>query len=119
MSPEKSSAVAEPTTAFVDTNLLIRYFAQDDPAHTQAVHRLLERAARGEVSLVVAPVVLAEIAWVLESHFSLSLETIADYLEGRVRVRGVSLPGSGSAGGALRVPLAGPQYLRIRAQPAT
>ncbi len=91
MSPEKSLAVAEATTAFIDTNLLIRYFVKDDTAHTQAVHRLLERAARGEVSLVVAPIVFAEITWVLESRFSLSLDTIADYLEAILQTPGLEV----------------------------
>ncbi len=91
MSREKSWAVAEPTTAFIDTNLLIRYFVKDDTTHARAAHRLLEQAARGEVSLVVAPIVFAEITWVLESHFSLSLDTIADYLEAILQTPGLTV----------------------------
>ena len=83
--------MAEPTTAFIDTNLLIRYFVKDETARALAAHRLIERATRGEVSLVVAPVVLAEITWVLESHFSLSLDTIADYLEAILQTPGLEV----------------------------
>lgn len=83
--------MANPSTAFVDTNLLIRYFVQDDTAQTRAVYRLFDRAAAGEISLVVPPVILAEITWVLESHFALPPETVSDYLEAVLQTPGLEV----------------------------
>jgi len=87
--------VANPAKAFIDTNLLLRYLIQDDASQTLAVRRLLDRAALGEVSLVIAPIVLAEITWVLESRFSLSPDTVSEYLEAVLHTPGLEVQEAG------------------------
>jgi uncharacterized protein len=56
---------------FVDTNLFIRYLTNDDPEKADRVEKLLNEAAAGEVRLVTAEMVLAEVVWVLESAYAL------------------------------------------------
>ena len=56
-------------TAVLDTNLLVRYLTEDEPAKADAVENLLDKASRGEVRLVIPSVVMAELVWVLESFY--------------------------------------------------
>lgn len=58
-------------TCFVDTNLFIRYFTNDDPKKADRVEKLLNNAAAGKVKLITAEIVLAEVVWVLESYYGL------------------------------------------------
>ena len=57
---------------FVDANLFLRYLTNDTPAQAEALDRLLQRAAAGEVTLVTNALVMAEIVWTLESFYRLS-----------------------------------------------
>ena len=61
---------------FADTNLFLRYLTNDVPAQADAVERLLQRAAAGEIVLVINSLVIAEIVWTLESHYGLARESI-------------------------------------------
>ena len=54
---------------FVDTNLIVRYLVQDHEKHAKAAGRLFDACDRGEVVIVVLPVVLAECVFVLESFY--------------------------------------------------
>jgi predicted nucleic-acid-binding protein len=64
----------------LDTNILVRYLAQDDPIQTALANRLVESltdAAPGFVSLVV----LVETVWVLESCYGADAGKIAQIVE--------------------------------------
>ena len=56
---------------FIDTNIFIRYFTNDDPVKADRVEKLLSEAAAGKIRLVTAEMVLAEVVWVLESFYGL------------------------------------------------
>lgn len=62
----------------LDTNVLLRYFAQDDPkqslAATQFVEEALGDARPGHVSLVT----LAELMWVMRTRFDAPKEASVD-----------------------------------------
>jgi predicted nucleic acid-binding protein len=51
----------------IDTNLIIRYLVQDHDKHARAAGRLFDACDRGDVVIVVLPVVLAGCVFVLES----------------------------------------------------
>jgi len=76
----------------LDTSVLIRYLTGDDPIRASRARRLLARAAAGEVELLVPPVVLAEIAWVLESYFRLARAEVAELLAAVMATPGLSVP---------------------------
>ena len=65
----------------LDTNVLVRYLAQDDAKQSAAATRLLEerltRADRGFLSLVV----VLETVWVMESRYGADAATISDILD--------------------------------------
>ena len=52
-------------TAFVDTNVLIRHLTGDPPAQARRATRYLERAE----ALLLPDLILAEVAYVLESFY--------------------------------------------------
>ena len=64
----------------LDTNVLVRYFAQDDARQSAIATRLLEdglsAADRGFVSLLV----LLETVWVMESRYHCDAAAVADIL---------------------------------------
>lgn len=68
-------------TVFVDTNIFIRYLTNDDPVKADRVDRLLDKAAKGKVSLLTAEIVLAEVIWVLESFYGLKNTSIAPMIK--------------------------------------
>jgi len=72
----------------IDTNLIVRYLVQDHDKHARAVGRLFDACDRGDVVIVVLPVVLAECVFVLESFYRHPRTDIASAL-GRL----ISSPG--------------------------
>ncbi len=63
---------------FADTNLFLRYLTDDIPAQADAVERLLDRAAAGEIVLATTGLVLAEIIWALDRFYHLSRTSIRE-----------------------------------------
>jgi len=65
----------------LDTNVLVRYLTQDDPAQAARATRAIEDAAdRGE-PLFISGVVLCELVWVLESVYGYKRKEVADVVE--------------------------------------
>lgn len=64
-------------SCFVDTNLFIRYLTNDDRDKADRVERLLKDAQAGNVRLVTAEMVIAEVVWVLESSYGLKKIEVA------------------------------------------
>lgn len=75
----------------VDTNLIVRYLVQDHPVHAKAAEKLFEACDRGEVILVVEPVVLAECVFVLESFYRHARRTIAAALASLLSSPGIEI----------------------------
>lgn len=64
----------------VDTNLIVRYLVQDHEKHARAAGKLFDACDRGEVVIVVLPVVLAECVFVLESFYQHARDAISSAL---------------------------------------
>jgi len=75
----------------VDTNLIVRYLVQDHPKHAKAATRLFESCDRGEVVVVLLPVVLAECVFVLESFYKHPRGKMAQVLVSLITSPGVDL----------------------------
>jgi predicted nucleic-acid-binding protein len=65
----------------VDTNVLVRHLAQDDPAQSAKATELIERRLGAENPGFVSVVVMAELAWVLERSYGLPNHEIAIAIE--------------------------------------
>jgi predicted nucleic-acid-binding protein len=64
----------------LDTNVLVRYFTQDDPVQSRIANAFIARLSIGEPGFV-SVIVVAEVAWVLESVYRLSDLEIAAVVE--------------------------------------
>lgn len=65
----------------LDTNVLVRYLVQDDPAQARAAAATIEGAASRGDGLFLAAVTLCELVWVLESAYQRPRAAIAAALE--------------------------------------
>lgn len=61
----------------IDTNVLVRYIAQDDPAQSKKATALIERECSESSPGFVGLVVLVEVVWVAESCYQASREDVA------------------------------------------
>ena len=75
----------------VDTNLIVRYLVQDNEKHARAAAKLFDACDRGDVVVVVLPVVLAECVFVLESFYRHPRTAIASALGGLISSPGVEI----------------------------
>ena len=75
----------------IDTNLIVRYLVQDHDKHARAAGRLFEACDRGDLTMIVLPVVLAECVFVLESFYKHSRSDIASALASLISSPGVEI----------------------------
>jgi predicted nucleic-acid-binding protein len=65
----------------LDTNVLVRYLTQDEPAQAKRANALIADAVATRLRLRLDAIVLCELVWVLRGAYKLHKATIADALE--------------------------------------
>ena len=65
----------------LDTNVLVRYLAQDDPAHSARATEIIEQRLSEENPGFVSVVAMTETVWVLDRAYGLSDEDIVAAIE--------------------------------------
>jgi predicted nucleic acid-binding protein len=75
----------------VDTNLIVRYLVQDNDKHARAAGKLFDACDRGDVVIVMLPVVLAECVLILESFYGHPRADIASALARLISSPGVEI----------------------------
>ena len=75
----------------IDTNLIVRYLVQDHEKHARAAEKLFDACDRGELIIVVLPVVLAECVFVLDSFYGRPRTDIASALGTLISSPGVEI----------------------------
>jgi predicted nucleic-acid-binding protein len=65
----------------LDTNVLVRYLAQDDPIQSPKASKLIERRLTEADPGFVSVVAMAEIVWVLDRAYGLANHEIAAAIE--------------------------------------
>jgi predicted nucleic-acid-binding protein len=76
----------------IDTNVLVRYLTEDDPAQARRAAAVIEEARSGRRRLLIQPVVLCELVWVLESAYELPREEVAGILDRILRTAQFEVP---------------------------
>ena len=66
----------------LDTNVIVRYLAQDDARQAEMATRLIEGSLSAEERGFISIVTLAEVVWVMSSAYRASRMSIADIVEG-------------------------------------
>lgn len=87
----------------IDTNLLVRFLTEDDPAKAKAVDGLLARAGKGEIKVLVPSIVIAELVWVLESFYKMEATDIAELVEAVLNTPGVEVTNKSIINSALKL----------------
>jgi len=75
----------------LDTNILIRYLTQDDPAQSAKATDILERRLTANNSGFISVVTMAEIVWVLDRAYRLTSREIAAIVERLLQVEVLSI----------------------------
>jgi len=65
----------------LDTNVLVRYFTQDDPIQSRKANEIIERRLTPDQPGFVSLVTMVEIVWVLESVYEFTGQEIAAGVE--------------------------------------
>lgn len=78
-------------TAFVDTNVLIRHLTGDPPAEAARATSYL----RGVETLLLADLILAEVAYVLESYYQVARGQVAEALRAILAFRAIRVVDAG------------------------
>ena len=65
----------------LDTNVLLRYLTQDDPAQAKTASAIIDDAAAKGETLLIHPIVLCELVWVLESAYDYGRLDVASTLD--------------------------------------
>ena len=66
---------------FVDSNIFVRLFVEDDDRQRPLARELLKQAQTGAIDLVTGPPVFFEIAWVLSHTYNVPNGQVLDVLE--------------------------------------
>lgn len=85
----------------LDTNVLVRYLAQDDRTQAALATRLIESLTPEQPGFI-SHVVLVETAWVMESCYAADTRMICEVLETLLRVGGIVVERADLAWRALR-----------------
>lgn len=94
----------------IDTNVLVRFLTQDDPAQSAAAARLLEQVT-AESPAFVAREVMIETVWVLERAYRFDRGRIARALEGLLEAEELQIEAADAVGLALhRYGAGGPDF---------
>lgn len=65
----------------LDTNIIIRFLANDHPEHSPKARNLFERMTNNVLTLILDPIVVAESVYVLSGkYFGYSREEISDWM---------------------------------------
>lgn len=86
----------------LDTNVLVRYLAQDDARQAAKATELIEDLTPAQPGYL-SQVVLAELVWVLQSCYAVSRERIGEILERLLRTQGLQVQDADRVWQALRV----------------
>jgi predicted nucleic-acid-binding protein len=85
----------------LDTNVLVRYLAQDDPDQAKAATRFIEQRLTPRAPGFVSAVVLCEVVWVLLDCYDVKRAGIVSIIEGLLGSREIVLDGASAVRAAL------------------
>lgn len=66
---------------FLDANIFIRYFEQEDESKSADADRLIHKIVSGEIACFTNTMVIAEIVWVLEKYYDWEKPEVCDNIE--------------------------------------
>jgi len=86
----------------LDTNVLVRYFAQDDVAQSKKATALMESLSADQPGYV-SQVALVEVVWVLGRCYGVEREQVKDIIDSMIATKELVVEGADTVRKALRV----------------
>jgi predicted nucleic-acid-binding protein len=86
----------------LDTNVVVRYLAQDDPKQSAAASRLFEAVLTQDEPGFVSGIVLCELAWVLAECYGAERSRIRVAIEGLLAAKQIAVEAPDTVRKALR-----------------
>ena len=86
----------------LDTNVLVRYFVQDDPAQARRATELIETECTAAQPGLISSIVLCELVWVFESAYLYEKALICEVLERLLITAEFEVEAAFEAGSALK-----------------
>jgi len=71
----------------LDTNILVRYITQDDPAPSRTAAQEIEKGLSAGQMFFIADIVMCELVWVLETAYGYDRREIAPVLDKILRTK--------------------------------
>ena len=93
---------------FIDTNLFLRYFTNDDEVKAKQVLQLLQRVELGEEQIITSPLVIFEIIFTLEKFYKVPRSEIRELMLPILALKGLELFFKGTYQQALEIYLKHP-----------
>jgi predicted nucleic-acid-binding protein len=87
----------------IDTNVLVRYIAQDDATQSRRATSFIEKECNEAAPGFVGLVVLVEVVWVSESCYGATREEVADIVRRILSIRQLVVQDAETAWKALRL----------------
>jgi len=87
----------------IDTNVLVRYIAQDDAAQSRRATSFIEKECNEAAPGFVGLVVLVEVVWVSESSYGAAREDVADIVRRILSIKQLVVQDAETAWKALRL----------------
>ncbi|MEJ0072248.1 MAG: type II toxin-antitoxin system VapC family toxin [Pseudomonadota bacterium] len=87
----------------LDTNILIRYFVQDDPAQAKQATDLIEHRCTAEEPGLINLIVLCEVVWVLSTAYRYSRAAIGAVIGDLLHAAEIVVEADGAVAAALRL----------------
>ncbi|MDO9535760.1 MAG: PIN domain-containing protein [Bacillota bacterium] len=79
-------------SAWLDTNVILRFLLHDHEEYFLATCKVFEQAAKGELTLLIHPLTMAELVWTLDSFYNYSKTEIVYTLENLMDAEGINMP---------------------------
>lgn len=76
----------------VDTNVLIRFFIEDEPKQAELARQLLLKAKQQNAQILINAVVLCELVWVLESGYCYAKTDIISLIQKILSTKQFEIP---------------------------
>jgi predicted nucleic acid-binding protein len=79
-------------TAFVDTNIFLRYLTKDDPSKYEKCREMFKRAMKGKIAIATSGMVIAELVWTLLSYYKVPKAEVVEKVSVIVGTKNLSIP---------------------------
>lgn len=85
--------MADSPLGFIDTNVIIRYITQDEPAMAEAAKHLFDQVEAGTTTVTTCEGVIAEVVYILSSKslYNLPRDEVKKHLRNFLRMKGLKL----------------------------